>query len=106
VVGVAATVANWPFVVGLVAEAFATLYTWLTVDCDGPVAVDQVAGPRYLLDEWLDQNGETLKFDRSYPGTDSPEGGGLSYLAHHRTGCLVVSPASTAELRRLGHCRR
>jgi len=80
VVNVAATVATWPFVVGLAAEAFATLYTWLTVDCDGPVAVDQVAGPRYLLDEWLDQNGQTLKFDRSYPGTNSPDGCGGNSL--------------------------
>lgn len=80
VVGVGATVATWPFVVGLLAEAFASLYTWLTTDRDGPLAVDQVAGPRYLLDAWLDRNDLTLKFDRSYPGTDSPDGCGGNSL--------------------------
>jgi hypothetical protein len=61
--------------VALTLEAFADIYAWLTVDCDGPVAVDQISGPRYAIDAWADDdpNGN-ISFNKDYPGTDTPEG--------------------------------
>jgi hypothetical protein len=72
--GVAAALGAPAFAIGLGLEAFANLYTWLTVNCDGPVAVDQLSGPKYLLDAWLDNQAGQLVFNRIYPGTDSPSG--------------------------------
>jgi hypothetical protein len=51
-------------------EAVATFYTWLTADCDGPVAVDQISGPRYVFDAWTDTPTRSVTFDRKYPGTE------------------------------------
>lgn len=60
-------------------EAFATLYAWLNVDCDGPVAVDQISGPRYVLDAWTDNASQTFQIsEKHYPGIDSPSGCGAT----------------------------
>jgi hypothetical protein len=90
--GVLGAMGSPAFPIGLAIEAFANLWSWLTANCDGPVAVDQLSGPRYLLDAWLDNKplGE-LTFNRNYPGTDSADGcGGNSnydvswYVQHYR----------------------
>lgn len=90
-------------------EGFATLWSWLNVDCDGPVAVDQVSGPRYVLDAWTDTAVQTLQIDdRAYPGIDSPTGCGpnssysASWSLSHMHGWArvtdVVPGAATVEL--------
>ena len=40
--------------VGLALEVFANIYAWLSTDCDGPVAVDHLSGPRFVIDAWAD----------------------------------------------------
>jgi hypothetical protein len=58
-------------------ELFANIYSWLNVDCDGPVAVDQFSGPRYAIDALADDDPTgTIFRQKTYPGTDSPEGCG------------------------------
>ncbi len=55
--------------------AFAKLWSWLSSDCDGPVAVDQISGPRYLLDAWTDNPAKAVRArGRIYQGVDSPIG--------------------------------
>jgi hypothetical protein len=64
-------------VAALVSEAAIDFYSWLTVDCDGPVAVDQISGPRYVIDAWADDDHTgTIFVRRQYPGSDSPDGCG------------------------------
>lgn len=54
-------------------EAFANFYSWLSADCDGPVAIDQISGPRYILDAWTDTTPtRSVSFDRKYPGSAPP----------------------------------
>ncbi len=53
----------------LAIEAFANFYSWLTVDCDGPVAIDQISGPRYVLDAWTDTSTRSVNFARNYSGS-------------------------------------
>lgn len=56
---------------------FSTLWGWLSSDCDGPVAVDQISGPRFALDAWTDNPARSVSAQgRSYPGVDSPHGCG------------------------------
>jgi hypothetical protein len=64
------------FVAALALEAIANLYSWLNVDCDGPVAVDQISGPRYVLDAWTDNATQLIRTQQTYPGSDSPTGCG------------------------------
>jgi hypothetical protein len=66
------------FAVAVAVEALVNLYAWLSTDCDGPVAVDQVSGPRYVLDAWTDNSEHSILFDRPYPGSDSPWGCGAN----------------------------
>ena len=68
----AADAASSPlFIAALAIEA--GLYAWLDNGCDGPVAVDQVSGPRYVIDAWADGvHRPWIIFDRQYPGSDSP----------------------------------
>jgi hypothetical protein len=97
-VGDTAAVSSVAFPAGLLVEAFATLWSWLTVDCDGPVAVDQISGPRYALDAWTDNSTKSIRVQgRKYPGTDSPTGcgGNSNYelnwsLQHSRTWAPVA----------------
>ena len=61
---------------GLWALAFkgaAKLWDWLNVDCDGPVAVDRLSGPRFAIDNWADDdpNGEISVIQRGYGGLDA-----------------------------------
>jgi hypothetical protein len=93
--------------VGLGIEVVANLFAWLSVDCDGPVAVDQISGPRYMVDTWTEdlsavENQATRKitFQRNYPGTDSTVGcgGNSNYdvtwsLGHWRTWVPVTDTA-------------
>jgi hypothetical protein len=66
--------ASYAFPVGLALEAFANLWSWMNVDCDGPVAVDQVSAPRYALDAWTDNSPKKITINRGYPGSSSPTG--------------------------------
>jgi hypothetical protein len=61
---------------GFALEGVIDLYSWLTVDCDGPVAVDQISGPRYVIDAWADDRDPhgTIFTQKIYLGTDSPSG--------------------------------
>lgn len=63
---------------GVALEAFATLVGVIdSVDCDGPVAVDQIAGPRFTLDALTDNPSRALMIERKrYPGLDSNKGCG------------------------------
>lgn len=87
------------FAGGLILEAFATLWSWLDADCDGPVAADQISGPRYWLDARTDNSSQTIRFTQNYPGTDSPTGcgGNSNYdvtwsLRHWRDWVAVADP--------------
>jgi hypothetical protein len=63
--------------VGLALEVFANVYAWLTTDCDGPVAVDHLAGPRFVIDAWADADPTgTVTFSKNYRGVDSAQGCG------------------------------
>lgn len=59
---------------GLLLEAFANVWSWLNVDCDGPVAVDQISGPRFVLDAWTDTADQKVHVYQDYPGSQSPDG--------------------------------
>jgi hypothetical protein len=91
-VGLAAAVASGYIWAAIAIEGFANLWSWLDTDCDGPVAVDQVAGPRYWLDARTENVAHSIQLTRNYPGTDSPTGcrGNSNYdvewsLNHSRT---------------------
>ena len=84
--------------IGLSFEVFANLYAWLSVDCDGPVAVDQLSGPRYVIDAWADDDPTgTIFREQHYPGVDSPEGCGpnsdytVGWLVQHWRGWAEVT---------------
>jgi hypothetical protein len=62
------------FWIAIAVEAFANVYTWLSADCDGPVAVDHISGPRYALDALTDTPTRSVTFDRNYPGAEAPFG--------------------------------
>jgi len=70
----AAAVGTSVFWTAIVIEALVDFYTWLTVDCDGPVAVDQTSGPRYVLDAWTDTPTRSVRFDRKFAGSEPPFG--------------------------------
>jgi hypothetical protein len=62
---------------GLAVEAVANIFAWLEVDCDGPVAVDQISGMRYMVDTWTENpSARKITLQRNYPGTDSSTGCG------------------------------
>lgn len=65
---------------GLVLKGVAKLWDWLSTDCDGPVAVDRLAGARFALDTWADDDptGTILVEEKAYAGTDSPSGCGFN----------------------------
>lgn len=104
--GIGAIAASYAFPAGLVLEAFANLYSWVNVDCDGPVAVDQISGPRYVLDAWTDNDGNKVTIGRDYPGSGAPTGCNPNNslyslvwsLQHSRTWMQVTQPlAADAE---------
>jgi hypothetical protein len=83
--------------ISLMLKAFPTVWSWLMADCDGPVAADQVSGPRYVLDLWTDNIDNSVQYSRKYPGSDSATGcgGNSDYevtwsLRHARTWTSVV----------------
>jgi hypothetical protein len=83
--------ASGGFLAGLGIEALINFYEFLAVDCDGPVAVDQISGPRYVLDAWTNNSEKAIKFvGVPYIGTESPIGCGegtsayrVSWSLHH-----------------------
>jgi hypothetical protein len=90
--------------------AFSTLWGWLSADCDGPVAVDQISGPRFVLDAWTDNPVRSVSAQgRNYPGLDSPHGcgGNSNYdlnwsLQHSRTWMPVKDTESQEFLSETG----
>jgi hypothetical protein len=85
-------------------EAFANLWSWLETDCDGPVAVDQVSGPRYWIDELTDNVAHSISVTKKYRGGDMPQPCGNSnydvtwYLRHDRTWMPVVDAVAQNQL--------
>lgn len=63
--------------IGIALEAFATLFTWAQADCDGPVAVDQISGPRYVLDALLDTDTDFSQLLGGQVTSRSQSGAGL-----------------------------
>jgi hypothetical protein len=90
---------------GVALEVFANLYSWLDVDCDGAVAIDQSSGPRYVLDAWTDNGTGQFIVNRRYPGTDSPDGCGgnsdyeVTWLVRHYRGWMPAWNATGGNLR-------
>jgi len=83
--------------VGLALEVFANIYAWLSTDCDGPVAVDHLSGPRFVIDAWADADPTgTITRNKHYPGTDSPEGCGAN--SDYTVGWLVQHWRGWAEV--------
>lgn len=79
------------FFAGVAIEGIVDLYAWLSTDCDGPVGVDQVAGPRYWIDERTDNVAHEWRVTKKYRGGEMPSPCGDSnyditwYLKHNRT---------------------
>ena len=91
--------------IGLAFEVFANAYAWLSVGCDGPVAVDQLSGPRYVIDAWADDDSAgTIFREQHYPGVDSPGGCGsnsdytVGWLVQHWRGWSEVADSAGNEL--------
>ena len=90
------------FVAALALEAIANLYSWLNVNCDGPVAVDQISGPRYVLDAWTDNATQLIRTQQTYPGSDSPTGCGgnsryqVTWSLQHTRSWVPVQDATAA----------
>jgi hypothetical protein len=107
---IAEVMSSGAFIAGLALEAFANLWSWLNVDCDGPVAVDQLSGPRYAIDAWTDDRfastgHRVIVVSAPYKGTDSPTGcgGNSSYdvtwsVGHARTWMPVATPDAAQPL--------
>lgn len=81
---------------GLVIAAFSELWSWLSQDTDGPIAADQISGPRYVLDAWTDNGTGTVRTQQEYFGTDSPIGGGdsdylITWALRHRRAWTQVT---------------
>jgi hypothetical protein len=97
----------WGYVAAGVLEASANLYAWLGGNCDGPVAVDQMSGPRYVIDAWADDDPTgSIITTKHYPGTDSPHGcGGNSnyqvtwYVQHYRGWSGISDDTQNHQLR-------
>jgi len=91
------------FVVGLAVEALADLWSWISTDCDGLIAADQVAGPRYWIDEQTDNVNNIIQVTKNYRyhGPDLPSPcGPCNYdivwsLRHNRTWMPVADAAQT-----------
>ena len=112
IVGGAAALGSDATPVGLGIEAIANLFAWLTSNCDGPVAIDQIAVPRYMVDTWTEDLSTTetqatrkLTIHRHYPGSDSPTGcgGNSNYevtwsVGHWRTWVPVTNTADNQQL--------
>ena len=95
--GLAAAVASGYFWLAIGLEIGANLWSWLDTDCDGPIAAEQIAGRRYLLDFQTDNLDHSVRTMKNYPGTDSQTGcGGNSnydlvwWLHRNRTWLPVV----------------
>ena len=73
-------------------QAFASFWSWLTADYDGPVAVDQISGPRYVLDAWTDNARKSIEVSgRTYSGLNGSSNYELSWsLRHSRTWAPVA----------------
>ena len=89
------------FWVGIAIEGLANLWSWLETDCDGPIAVDQVSGPRYWIDEQTDNAANSIQVTKNYRGTDMPNPCGKSNydiiwsLRHDQTWMPVADTAQT-----------
>jgi len=90
----------WGFGVGFAIEGVAELFSWLATDCDAPVGVDQIAGPRYVIDQLTDNVAHEFRVTKNYRGSDlgQVDGGDCHlsnyditwYLHHNRTWVSVA----------------
>ena len=91
------------FEAGMFIEGFATLWSWLRTDCDGPIAVDQISGPRYWIDEQTDNVAHSIRVTKNYRGTDMPSPCGQSnydivWSLHHDQTWMPVADAAQTQL--------
>lgn len=100
IAGGAQVAGSGPIPVGLPLEVFADAWPWLADGCDGPVAADQLSGPRYVIDTWADEDptGQII-LQRHYPGADSQQGCGdssydVTWLIQHYRGWWEVTDDS------------
>jgi len=102
--GVAAGIGGpWGFAVGAALEAFANIWPFFGgADCDGPVAVDQISGSRYIIDTIADDYPTGLvRTQRRYPGLESPDGCGdnslyeVTWLLHHYRDWTTVTSVTS-----------
>ena len=104
-VGLAAAVASGYFWAAVAIEGFANLWSWLDTDCDGPVAVDQVSGPRYWLDARTENVAHAIQVMKNYPGSGSPTGCGgnsnydVGWSLNHGKTWLPIVDAVDAQTR-------
>jgi hypothetical protein len=72
IAGGAQVAGSGPIPAGLPLEVFAEAWPWLADGCDGPVAADQLSGPRYVIDTWADEDPTgQINLQRHYPGADT-----------------------------------
>jgi len=89
----------------LVLKGVGKLWDWLTTNCDGPVAVDRLSGPRFAIDNWTDDDptGTISVIQKSYGGLDSPDGCGsnsayrVTWLVQHWRGWSEVRNTENKE---------
>ena len=98
---------NGFFLAGIGLEVIANLWAWLETDCDGPIASDQVSGPRYWFDEQTDNADHSLRFTKnySYRGPDMPHGSlcepynyDITWSVHHDQSWMPVADAAQTQL--------
>jgi hypothetical protein len=96
--GIAAGLGGWGLAIGIALEAFANFYAWAQADCDGPVAVDQISGPRYVLDALLDTDTDVSQVQGGQVQGRSQTGAGLLQITNKlyqgvgaQTGCHADS---------------
>jgi hypothetical protein len=102
----AVTLGTGAIPVSVALEVFANVWTWLTTDCDGPVAADQLSGPRYLIDAWADDDPTgSITMTRKYPGSQSPDGCGdnsdydVTWFVQHYRGWAEVVDTTQSPLK-------
>ena len=93
----------------LVLKGVGKLWDWLTTNCDGPVAVDRLSGPRFAIDNWTDDDptGTISVIQKGYGGLDSPDGCGSNsayrvtwFVQHWRGWSEVGTPRTRSSTRR------
>ena len=97
-----ATLTGPLFWAAIALEGIANLWSWLSTDCDGPIAIDHVTGPRYVLDQQTDNVDHSIRVvDKKYLGSDDlsePCGKSnydISWTLHHDREWMPAADAQT-----------